>query len=431
MLKRIKMSNIGPAPAMDLDLSPRLNILTGDNGLGKSFILDIAWWALTRKWPAEINPLLSGGKKALPLSPGKASIDFTITGNGKEETYESLYMRREQAWTGKSGRPANPGLVLYAMSDGSFAVWDPARNFWRTQNGVDVQERRPAYVFNPTEVWDGLMDPGGGWISNGLIRDWAGWQKENGTSFESLKEVLAVLSPSARESIDVGGLTRISLDDVRDMPTIRMPYQQDVPVVHASSSIRRIIALAYFLVWAWDEHGKAARQLDEPVTDQVVFLVDEIEAHLHPSRQRRIVPSLLKVMGKLAENAKVQIVTATHSPLVMASVELLFDNDFDAWFDLAFDDNEKGNPIVKLTKRPFVRQGDVSNWLMSRAFDLRSARSLEAESVLEEASIAISCVNFDSDKAKQLDSRLREVLGDTDPFWVRWRFMAEKKGWLS
>jgi recombinational DNA repair ATPase RecF len=27
-----------------------MNFLVGDNGLGKSFLLDAAWWALTRTW---------------------------------------------------------------------------------------------------------------------------------------------------------------------------------------------------------------------------------------------------------------------------------------------------------------------------------------------------------------------------------------------
>ena len=43
MLDRLTLQNVGPAPAMDLQFGDRLNLLTGDNGLGKSFLLDIAW----------------------------------------------------------------------------------------------------------------------------------------------------------------------------------------------------------------------------------------------------------------------------------------------------------------------------------------------------------------------------------------------------
>lgn len=430
MLSYLKITNIGPSPSMELDLGKRLNLITGDNGLGKSFLLDIAWWSLTRKWPAEINPKLTAGKKALPAGTGEATIRFSFTGKSKKVSYESAYRRKEEAWTGRPGRPTNPGLVLYAMSDGSFAVWDPHRNYWRTQDGVDVQERRPAYVFTPNEVWDGLLAADGVWLCNGLIRDWAGWQKENGDPFNYLKNVMKVLSPSPEDSLTPGELTRISLDDVRDMPTIRMPYRQDVPVVHASSGMRRIMALAYFLVWAWDEHQKAAKQQQEPNTDQIVFLIDEIESHLHPKWQRRIVPALLRVVDELAQNARVQIITATHSPLIMASVEPSFDAKRDAWFDLDYVPCEEGDARVELTKRPFIRCGEASNWLTSEAFDLRSARSLEAEKILNDAAIALSDESFDRDKAKEIDAQLRNVLGETDPFWMRWRFVGEKKGWL-
>ena len=61
---------------------------------------------------------------------------------------------------------------------------------------------------------------------------------------------------------------------------------------------------------------------------------------------------------------------------------------------------------------------------------MASARSREAETVLAQATQALSDPGFNADEAKKLDARLRRVLSDTDPFWMRWRFVAEKKGWL-
>jgi hypothetical protein len=62
---------------------------------------------------------------------------------------------------------------------------------------------------------------------------------------------------------------------------------------------------------------------------------------------------------------------------------------------------------------------------------MKSGYSLEAEKVLETAARALRNENFNNDDAIAIDNRLREVLSDTDPFWMRWRFVAEKKGWLS
>lgn len=424
MIETLKTVNVGPAPTLSLTFGQRLNLLTGDNGLGKSFLLDIAWWALTRRWPAEINPKLTAGRKALPTEEGEASIRFSFAGKSKRAEYESTYARREQSWTGRAGRPANPGLVLYAMADGSFAVWDPHRNYWRTQGELDIQERLPAYVLSPAEVWDGLASPDGTWICNGLIRDVASWQKEKGEAFKHLNAVLKVLSPSSEEIITLGELTRISLDDARDMPTLVMPYGKAVPVVHASSGMRRILALAYLLVWAWQEHQQAAKQLGEPVTPQITFLIDEIESHLHPSWQRNIVPTLLSVMGRLSKAAKVQLIAATHSPLVMTSVEPLFDASQDAWFDLDLCDG-----AVVLTQREYEKQGDVLNWLTSDAFDLKSGRAREVEILLEQASILLNQPAPDLAKLRAMHQKLLVALSPTDDFLFRWRAICDKKGW--
>jgi hypothetical protein len=432
MIKQLKISNVGPASAMKLNCGDRLNLLTGDNGLGKSFLLDIIWWSLTRKWPAEVNPRLPAGLMAKPHGKGEASIEFTVTAKSRPVSYRSVFDRKAQAWTGKAGRPLNPGLILYAQVDGSFAVWDPARNYWRKKGNIDVQDRPSAYVFSSREVWDGLRDDSRGLLCNGLITDWAGWQKENGDVFKSLRTVLEKLSPSEDEKIEPSELARISLDDPRDIPTLKMPYGQSVPVLHASAGMRRIIALAYLLVWSWEEHVKASELLDQDTASQLVFLIDEIEAHLHPKWQRLVVRSLLDVVNSLSKNAAVQLVVATHSPLVMASAEPIFDPEQDAWFDLDLCAASNGQtPCVTLRKRPLLRRGDASNWLISEAFDLASARSAEAEQVLERASIALSDESFGVAQAKQLDAELRKVLGDTDPFWMRWRFVAEKKGWFG
>jgi hypothetical protein len=426
MIKYLKLTNVGPAPNMELEFGNRLNILTGDNGLGKSFLLDIAWWSATRQWPGEVNPNLTAGKKALPAGPGEAKISVSFTDKGKEESYESNYALKKQIWSQPWGLPTNSGLILYAMSDGSFALWDPARNYWRPREGMKGQVRPVAYVFDPAEVWDGLVGPAGTWLCNGLVRDWASWQKEKGTPFKHLAEVLKGLSPSIKEAIEPGDLTRISLDDVRDMPTVRMPYQQEVAVVHASSGMRRIMALAYFLVWAWEEHKRAARLLQEPEAEQVIFLIDEVESHLHPTWQRSIVPALLSVMNKLRTGVQVQLITSTHSPLIMASVEPLFDPAKDAWFDLDFEVKR-----VVLRRRDFEKHGDAETWLTSEAFDQKSGRAYEYERLVEEASKLLEKEQPSVSQVEKMNKRLVQALAPKDEFLFNWRYICKKKGWLK
>lgn len=427
MLKNLVLNNVGPADEMTLEFGDRLNILTGDNGLGKSFLLDIIWWVLTRTWPAEVNPDLTAGKKAIPHRKKTGKIEYEFTGKSKSEDFSSKYRPATQSWTRREGRPTNPGLVLYAMSDGSFAVWDPARNYWKNPKSEKIQSGPAAYVFSPKEVWDGLETEDGKWLCNGLIRDWANWQKEDKIDFGNLKVLLKSLSPTIGEIIAPGPLTRIDLNDVRDMPTLRMPYAQDVAIVHASSGMRRIIALAYFLLWVWKEHRLAAQLIREKPSQQVVFLVDEIESHLHPSWQKSIVPAVLNVMKALHKEAGVQLITATHSPLIMASIEPVFDTRLDSWFDLDLMDKK-----AVLTKRDFQNHGDADRWLMSEAFDLKSSRAIEFEKLVAEAT---SLVKEESkpklSEIKKMNDELAKALDPTDSFLTCWQHICRAKGWLK
>lgn len=425
MLHHLHLKNVGPAPEMRLDLGSRLNLITGDNGLGKSFLLDVAWWALTRRWPHELNRRMTSGYTARPTDPRKpASIDFKLTSKSGVVAYESQYSPRDEAWTGKSGRPWNPGLVIYAHADGSFSVWDPARNYWKRRGNIDVQERLPGYVFTPNEVWDELKIETEGRetiVCNGLIRDWASWIREDGPHARLMKTVLSTLSPkgSPEDFLKPGPLVRISLDDSRDIPSLETAYVTHVPILHASAGVRRIVALAYMLLWSLLEHRVAANRHGEEATSQVVMLIDELEAHLHPRWQRSILASVLGLTKVLHHQATIQLIAATHSPLVLASAEPTFDPKQDAWFDLDLEKVGK-KPQVVLRKREFVRHGDVSAWLTSEAFDLKEARSIPAEQAIARA---LELVVSDKPSAKdvnEVDGMLRAALGDTDRFWLRW-----------
>jgi hypothetical protein len=49
-LSTLSIQGVGPAKKLDLHLAERINLLTGDNGLGKSFVLECAWWVLSGNW---------------------------------------------------------------------------------------------------------------------------------------------------------------------------------------------------------------------------------------------------------------------------------------------------------------------------------------------------------------------------------------------
>ena len=349
MLEHLELRDVGPAPSMRLDLAPRLNVLAGDNGVGKTLLLEIAWWALAGSWP---------GFPAAPQRGEGVKPTLRWTDRRAADTYaiESPYSFLDQQWQNLHASRAaadRPTPVFYARADGGFSIWDPLRSTGSRHS----PETFGAFHFSPQQTWDGLAAEGGAIRCNGLIRDWAMWQIQRGPAFALLCRVVEGLSARPGEPMRPGtSTTRISIHDVRDIPTIDLPYGP-VPVVHASAGMKRILALAYLMVWTWREHVEAARLKNTPPSRSLVVLIDEVEAHLHPQWQRVLLPALLRVARELSGVTDVQLLATTHAPLVLASLEPHFDDGEDALFHLDLDGGE-----VTVSKIPWALRGDVSLW---------------------------------------------------------------------
>lgn len=432
MLEHLELDNVGPAARMTVEFAPRVNLITGDNGLGKSFLLDTAWWALTTYWPAEVNRRMTSGLVARPRDPQqRATIGFRFR-NGDEavDLGRVGYSHAEEAWRPRMWQKIDC-LVVYAHADGSFSVWDSVRNNWPRSAPPVNPERRPPYVFTETEVWDGLRAGVGGRavpLCNGLLHDWSSWVKARDTLSEAMAQALGALSPNwdGGDRLEPGPPMRLSIDDARDIPSIRTSYAGPVPILHASSGIRRVVALAYMLPWAWSEHRFAAEQSGEKVVRRVTMLFDEVESHLHPRWQRSILKALRDIGSALLDGAELQLIASTHAPLVLASAEPWFDPKQDAWLDLDLDGDP---PQAHLRRRPYTPRGTPGAWLTSEAFDLATERgSIEAERAVLRARELLRRTDASVDEVMEVHKELRRVLPDVDRFWVRWNAFVEDRG---
>jgi hypothetical protein len=404
MLKELHIKWVGSAPQVDVEFGERINLFTGDNGLGKTFLLDVAWWVLTGNWSEH---------PAFPQQvEGETPEIISLLNNQKDsEEYRSLFSYSDQKWLNLRKSPSLKSLIIYIRVDG-FSVFDSTR------------QPSSSYHFTSDSLWNGLR-VSDKVLCNGLIHDWVNWQRQPDRSqFELLSHVIQQLAPHADEWMEPGEPIRVSVEDVRNIPTLNLPYGT-VPVIYASAGIKRILGLAYLLVWAWYEHTLASKLRQQEPVDQMILLMDEVEAHLHPQWQRSILPAILEVAINIKKKIKIQVIATTHSPLVLASIEPQFDEEQDKLFLFELQGKD-----VTLNQVPWAKQGDAVGWLTSDIFGLKQARSREAEIAIEAAYTFMRGESLDTfpeylRTKEQIHQELLRVLPEHDRFWPRWIVSTE------
>jgi hypothetical protein len=428
MLERLALHQVSPCEQLDITFAPRINMFTGDNGLGKSFVLDMAWAILAKSWiklPPYPDPNSTNPSIQYKTDSGHGNYHFDVS---------------QQSWAAMHDTPSKivPELVIYVQSNGDLALWDatrthikqariPAKQFVGHMYPSSRQFFSGSYHFTPDTLWNGLKVDNTV-LCSGLLHDWIRWQfqpaQDPEQPFELFKRVLQHLSPHPEEQLIPGTPMRTSVEDVRDIPTLQLPYGL-VPITHISAGMQRVIGLAYLLTWAWHEHVQAALLRQQAPSTSLILLIDEPEAHLHPQWQRRLFPALLDVVQALSPQLHIQLISTTHSPLILSSLEPLFSEQQDALWHFDLDGQN-----VTLHKESRYKYGDVNRWLTSPVFDLTSPRSLEGEALLNEVNQFLITGAGDTRQGQDLDQRLRAQLPQTDPFWMRWRYIGEKQGWL-
>jgi hypothetical protein len=135
----------------------------------------------------------------------------------------------------------------------------------------------------------------------------------------------------------------------------------DVPTIALSDGYRSILALAGDLVWRLIQ---AFPDSSDPLTEEGIVLIDELDIHLHPLWQQ-------KIAGWLREQfPNLQFVVATHSPLIAAGAG---EDALTLKFDII-----DGKAIVKPVET-LIAAKNVNEILTSEAFGLKSTFSPETE----------------------------------------------------
>ena len=146
--------------------------------------------------------------------------------------------------------------------------------------------------------------------------------------------------------------------------------------------------------------------LENPLEGQGVLLIDEIELHLHPAWQRKIIPALTKTFPNC------QLIVTTHSPQVVSHVKP------EGIYIL------KTTPEGTVAERPAYSFGRDTNQILEDLMGIPE-RPLEIKQSLREIFRAIG--DKDLDSARQLIQEIAEEIGQDEPELVKARTSIRRR----
>jgi predicted ATPase len=189
---------------------------------------------------------------------------------------------------------------------------------------------------------------------------------------------------------------------------------QIVPTIALSDGFRSVLALGGDLIWRLLE---AFPESADPLKEEGVVLIDELDIHLHPIWQREIAGWLRKQFPNL------QFIVATHSPLITISA-----GDDAVTYKLFIDEN-KATQIERIEN---IARMNVDEILKSEAFKLISSYSPQIQTKIDNyyrLSRKPNKTNPEQKDLFELQEELKPILGNTEKSPLEEKidkFLAEK-----
>ena len=352
----------------------RWTLLVGDNGVGKTTLLQcLAWMRPTPYYPpgkdtqAGIQPwlhdqdppdmakLLRDGARSTTLQaemveiptlasgiPSTARVRTGMALSARDNTLENVRRTVNEPDT-----TVEPFIIPYA-----------ANRYMGNQNAEELSESEPGDLLHEdsTELVDAAD------VLSQLDYSALKGNAKSKARLDSMKHALADILPFINAASDI---------DIADPEELsgRLRFQTqfgDVPLNDLSLGHRTVTAWIVDLAWRLVKHYPESTK---PLAEPAVVLIDEIDLHLHPRWQRMI-------MKQFSDHFRnVQFVATTHSPLMITSM-------IDV--NVAVLKQTEAGDQVAIENEPDVVEGWRFDQTLVNLFELETARSLRVEVLMKE-----------------------------------------------
>lgn len=404
-LMNLNLNNFKGFESCNLDINGKTTIIFGVNGTGKTSILEavnyLCWNWLYRLNPAQGTAFKSLENKLVHFGTSKLEISGVFEFAGETFVLKKEYTK---ARPGKGAAVSahkklydafiNHFMVAYEDEDKNIPIFV---NYGTNRSVLDIPLRiRNKHQFSK---WTALERANENKLDYRTFFEWF----RNQEDYEA--EII-------REKQDFS-YTDIPLQCVREAVQAMLP---EFGKLQVKRNPLRLVATKNGIEYSVEQlsdgekctlalMGDLARRLalanqnlENPLEGEGLVLIDEIELHMHPSWQRKVLPILSETFPNI------QFLVTTHSPQVLGEVS--------DRYNLFMVSEEENKNIITSVKR---MDGFDSNYILEEYMDTASSNP-EFRALVNKTFKLIDDNRFDD--GEELIREIREIVGINNPIVI-------------
>ena len=342
-IKRITVKNFRCFEHLEFDLNPDINIFVGNNGSGKSAVLD-AIAAAIYPYISHIKHIVGNGTEDPPFF----SKDLPVTSKKDQKTITEFLISTSDltSWKTTYDKPLaddDTGLYRYTYSSSSSGGKESFQS--QLESRFDLKQTNKVFDLSVIAYYKGnrnlsndinlktitnqsfdrfsaLNDPFDGtsnftdlinWFFIREFQELREGKNQGDINYElsDLKQVRnaikTIIHPEAR--VYCTQTTSVQLMVEWKMET---GEKRELTLNQLSAGYRNMLALVMDFA---RRLAQANPHLENPLEAEAILMIDELDLHLHPTWQQKIIPDLRKVFPHT------QIIATTHSPEIVTTVD--------------------------------------------------------------------------------------------------------------
>jgi predicted ATP-binding protein involved in virulence len=332
IIQKLELKNFRRFENLKIDFHPELTVIVARNGQGKTSVLDgitvtlgtfVGAFEMGKAKHIEKNDVRLARFHDQPesaaqypayveavLSQPEVLVQRELTGPKNKTTIRDAraiteYGEQLQQMVRSGGQEPLPLVSYYG-----------AGRLWRAHKNV---ERKQVLSASRTMGYEDCLSPASNfvqcqqWMTKATFADWQEQSKPDGVRDRGIGDRLTAIQDAVNFVLAEEGWSDFRYSPAHEELTMFSTESGYMPVSMLSDGVRAMVAMVADIAFRCVRlNGYLGREAVRQT--QGIVLIDEVDIHLHPAWQQRVIGALRKAFPRI------QFVVTTHSPQVLSTI---------------------------------------------------------------------------------------------------------------